>query len=176
MPGTYVKIQSVTVGSGGAADIDFQNIPAIYDDLVLLISPRSDFSAIATFWRLRFNNDSSNLYSQRSLQNDAFGTAQSGSDVNTSSANGAGLTANTATASTFSNILIYIPNYTASTAKSASADSVAETNAGLTTNLQLGFNALYWNSTAVINRITFIPGNGNLVQHSSATLYGIRKS
>ena len=35
MANTYVLISSSTVGSGGAASIDFSSIPATYTDLVL---------------------------------------------------------------------------------------------------------------------------------------------
>ena len=35
MANTYVAIATVTVGSGGAASIDFTSIPATYTDLVV---------------------------------------------------------------------------------------------------------------------------------------------
>jgi hypothetical protein len=38
MATTYDLISSVTVGSGGAANIEFTSIPATYTDLVVLFS------------------------------------------------------------------------------------------------------------------------------------------
>jgi hypothetical protein len=37
---TYTAIKTVTVGSGGAANIDFTSIPQTYTDLVLKVSAR----------------------------------------------------------------------------------------------------------------------------------------
>jgi hypothetical protein len=45
MATTYEIIASVTVGSGGAANIEFTSIPATYTDLVVLFSARTDRSA-----------------------------------------------------------------------------------------------------------------------------------
>ena len=41
MATTYTLISSVTVGSGGAASIEFTSIPSTYTDLVLKLSARS---------------------------------------------------------------------------------------------------------------------------------------
>ena len=40
MATTYTLISSVTVGSGGAASIEFTSIPADYTDLLLKVSMR----------------------------------------------------------------------------------------------------------------------------------------
>ena len=37
---TYTALASVTVGSGGAANIEFTSIPGTYTDLVMLVSLR----------------------------------------------------------------------------------------------------------------------------------------
>jgi hypothetical protein len=44
MATTYEIISSVTVGSGGAANIEFTSIPATYTDLYVLASIRSNRS------------------------------------------------------------------------------------------------------------------------------------
>jgi hypothetical protein len=41
MATTYEIISSVTVGSGGAADIEFTSIPATYTDLVIFLHSTS---------------------------------------------------------------------------------------------------------------------------------------
>ena len=67
MPVTYQKIASVTVGSGGAASIDFTSIPSTYTDLALYHSLRSDNSE--DYYGLQFNSSSSS-FSSRRLQGD----------------------------------------------------------------------------------------------------------
>ena len=39
---TMVKLQTVTVGSGGASSIDFTNIPQTYTDLKIVLSARTN--------------------------------------------------------------------------------------------------------------------------------------
>jgi hypothetical protein len=75
------------------------------------------------------------------------------------------------TASTFNNMEIYIPNYTSATNKSASVDSVMENNA---TASFVVFNAWLWSNVTAITSIELSPDAGNFVQHSTATLYGVK--
>lgn len=42
MANTYQIIQTVTVGAGGAASIDFSSIPQTYTDLKILLSGRTN--------------------------------------------------------------------------------------------------------------------------------------
>ena len=172
MATTYEKIATVTVGSGGAATIDFTSIPSTYTDLVLKFSLRTIntssnyLSAFVTF------NGSSTGYSQRM----AYGT---GSSALSASGSGSYIdwsaygSTTAATASTFGNGEIYIPNYAGSANKSTSADSVSENNA---TNSIVALTAGLWSNTAAINQITLTGNSGNLAQYSSATLYGIKNS
>jgi hypothetical protein len=82
--------------------------------------------------------------------------------------------ANNATASTFGNASIYIPNYASSNNKSFSGDSVAETN-GTTT--EMGLDANLWSDSTAISSFQIYPGDGSLwLQYSSAYLYGIKNS
>jgi hypothetical protein len=46
MATTFIKIASVTVGSGGAASMDFTSIPSTYTDLVIKVSTRKVQSAV----------------------------------------------------------------------------------------------------------------------------------
>jgi hypothetical protein len=175
MATTYVQIGStVTVGSGGAATIDFTSIPATYTDLVLKLSTRQSGASSATTIRMGFNGSTAAIYSYRYIQGDG-GSASSSSGTgatNTSNEtvvnNGAG-----ATASTFASGEVYIPNYTSANAKSWSADSVQENNASTAySRLTAGL----WNNSTAINRISLVDSEGNFVQYSTATLYGISKS
>jgi hypothetical protein len=171
MANTYKAIATTTLGSA-AASIEFTSIPATYTDLLLKISVRSAATgSTAVRCQLRFNgaaNDSNLTF--RRLYGDGSGT---GSDSG-STGHVAWMPDGSATANGFSNIEVYIPNYAGSNNKSFSADGVMENNA---TTAYMGLFADLWSSTAAITSIKIFEDNGaNLVQHSSATLYGIKNS
>ncbi len=168
MANTYVKIASVTVGSGGAASMDFTSIPATYDDLVLKVSHRATVNIGIAAVLLQYNGNSSS-YSYRRILGDG-NTAASATDTISAVAIAQG---GNATANTFGNLEIYIPNYAGSTNKSASADNGNETN-GTTEYLTL--IAHLWSNTAAITSIKILLTSGNFAEHSTATLYGIKKS
>jgi hypothetical protein len=166
MATTYTLISSVTVGSGGAANIEFTSIPATYTDLVVKLSGRNSNSGDDRF-EIQFNNLSTNL-SQRRL----YGT---GSTANSDAPAGAiqptGISQDAYTANTFGNTDIYIPNYASSNNKSLSVDAVTENNA--TTAYQMLVAGL-WSASAAITSIKLIPmSSGNFKQYSTAYLYGI---
>ncbi len=91
MPVTYKKIASVTVTGATTADMDFQNIPTTYDDLLLKVSVRCN-RASANFddFLVKFNNSSAN-FSTRYLTGNGSTAASSTTstgyigDVNASS-------------------------------------------------------------------------------------------
>ena len=171
---TMKKIQSVTVGSGGAANIEFTSIPGTFDDLVLKVSIRDTEASISNAFIFQFNGETATTnYSARWL----YGTGAAAASLTRSGASGQfwgeSNSANS-TASTFANVEFYIPNYRGSTNKSVSIDAVTENNA--TTAYQFLIAAL-WSNTAAITSILIKPNSGlNWVQHSTATLYGIKKS
>jgi len=169
---TYVKIASVTVGSGGAADIEFTSIPGTYDDLVVKISSRSNRSSAGDDVGITFNNVTSG-YSGKVVQGDGS-IAQSFNNASTSLFDYSVVTnGNTSTASTFGNAEFYIPNYTGSTNKSVSFDSVYEANSSTASDrMAAGLVTI----TSAITSIKLDPLSGDFLQHSSASLYGIKKS
>ena len=170
MPTTYEAIATVTVGSGGAASIDFTSIPQTYTDLLLKLSARSTHSSIDPC-RVTFNSSSSG-YSYRSIFADGSSVASySGSSQSWLEVQYIPGTAQTA--STFNNAEIYIPNYAGSSNKSASLDAVQENNA---TTAYIVPMAWLWSNTSAITSITLALSNGNFAQYSTATLYGIKNS
>ena len=169
---TYIQIGStVTVGSGGAATIDFSLIPSTYTDLVLKVSARSATgdSDSSHVMFLSFNGSTSNRTSRNLSAYGSTAFSDSTTTINAGALNGA-----SGTASTFNNVEIYIPNYAGSTNKSVSLDKVNESNTASGNSLSL--SASLWSSTAAINQITLTPDAGNFAQYSTATLYGISKS
>jgi hypothetical protein len=174
MPLTYYEIASVTVGSGGAASMDFTSIPGTYTDLVFKVSARDARAIVAASIVLQINGSTASSGSYRRIYGDgtsAFSDADGpGTTVQSGHSNG-----NSGTANTFGNVEIYIPNYAGtSNNKSILSDGVAETN-GTTTYMSMV--AGIWANTAAITQITIKPATAvNFLQHSTATLYGIKNS
>lgn len=162
---TLIEAKTLTTT---AANFTFSSIPATYTDLCIVVSARSDTSSTQDgLWISQINGSGSNL-SNIWLRGSGSGTTSS-----TSALYGilvGQINAANSTASTFSNLSIYIPNYTSANNKSISIDSVQEHNA---TEAYMGFTAGLWSNSAAITSITLDPQVGDLVQHSTAYLYGI---
>ena len=155
-------IETVTVGSGGAASITFSSIAADWTDLYLMLSLRSSTTGV-TEATVDLN---STTPTSRWLRGNGA-TATSGT------ANALVFNASGTTANTFSNVAVYIPNYTSSAQKSGSVDLVVENNSA-STNYQY-IHALLWNVTTAVTSITIADDYGSFVEFSSASLYGILK-
>ena len=180
MATAFEAIATVTVGSGGANTITFNSIPNTYTDLLIYMSVRSDVNGTGSYVSARFNSTAS-IYQHLELYAENPTPASSKDPNQTSSylytiGHCAG---NTATANTFSNNLVYIPNYAGSNNKSVSAEGQAEnnsaTNGAWTVSMTAGFASL----TSAISSITFTLGSTalqNFMQYSTATLYGIKNS
>lgn len=168
MANTFELISSVTVGSGGAANITFSSIPNTYTDLVLLLTGR--FSSGAGFSLIDLNGSSAN-FSNRVLE----GTGSSAVSFVSGNTNYAGaLDGSGDTANTFSSTQYYIPNYAGSTNKSISFEAVMENN-GTTAYIDMG--ALLWSNTAAITSIKLATHTGaNYAQYSTAYLYGVKNA
>ena len=176
MANTYVVIATTTVGSGGTSSIDFTSIPATYTDLLIKLSARTNLASSAyEQLGIQLNGSTASNYQAKLLYGipTTVGSANSGT-VNAMAYAGYA-TASTATANTFGNIEIYIPNYAGSTAKSVSIDGVSENNA---TDAIATLTAGFWSLTNAITSIKIIGngGGGTFQQYSTATLYGIKNS
>lgn len=171
---TYTLIASSTVGSGGAANIDFTSIPSTYTDLVVKFSIRTNRSSIEDAIRIQFNGSGGTAYTSRILYGSGSGSGASTNYTSTAYTVSFSTVGNTATSSTFANGEMYIPNYAGSTNKSTSTDLVSENNA---TDAVAGLSAGLWSNTTAINQVTLTPNSGTLFnQYSTAYLYGIVKS
>ena len=80
---------------------------------------------------------------------------------------------NSSTGNSFSNSYVYIPNYTVSTTKNVYIEAAAEGNA---IDQILGLVGGLWADNSATNSISATPSSGSFVQHSTATLFGIKKS
>jgi hypothetical protein len=165
---TMVKIQTVTVGSGGASSIDFTSIPQTYTDLVIKTSARN--TSTSTTMYLEFNGSGGTAYSVRLLYGDGSAAGSTSSSSRANIKNDGGADDSGYTASTFASSEIYIPNYTSSNYKSVSIDGVPENNA---TTTYMNMVAGLWSSTSAITSIKLTLYTGNFAQYSTATLYGV---
>ena len=171
MATTYEKIAAVIVGAGGASSIDFTSIPSTFTDLVLKVSARgtsADGSAPELSTLISINGSGTGSHRFIYANGSAAYSSSNGSVLWTYT-NG-----NTTTASTFGNLEIYFPNYASTTTyKSYSIDAVVENNA---TANSLSLDAGLVSNNAAISRVTLTPNSGSFVQHSTATLYGVKSS
>jgi hypothetical protein len=171
MATTFTLIKTYTLASA-AASFDFTSIPSTYTDIKILVSGRTNSTNSNDYGIVQFNGDtSSSNYSYKQLYGDGTNAASSGGAVT-------GMLAfrfdgGTATASTFGNGELYIPNYAGSSQKSGSSDGVSENNA---TTAITSFFASLWTGTAAINSIKITPSSGSFVTYSTASLYGILKA
>lgn len=168
MPNTHTLIQSVTVGSAGAASIEFGSIPQTYTDLVIYLTTRSTYGGVGDDGSLFFNG----LTTGRTCRF-LYGNGSSAAGA-TEANDGFFTVSDTATANVFSTSTIHIPNYTSAINKSFSSDTAGE-NSGLA---YLAVMAGLWSNTAAITSIQIVTAGSRGVwkQYSSASLYGIKNS
>ena len=172
MAENYVLLERIELNAD-ASSVSFTNIPQTgYTDLKVLISGRTNRSdQTVDLFTMRFNNDSSALYSSRLIYSYGSGTATGSDSGQTTLTSVALANGNTATSSVFGSTEVHIPNYTGSTYKSVSGDGVAENNA--TAGWSWIAAGLY-SSTNAINQITFYPANSTLIlKYSTFSLYGL---
>jgi hypothetical protein len=166
---TMTLIETKTLGAA-AASIEFTSIPQDGTDLVIFVSGRSTRSDIRDELHVSFSGITSG-YSARSLQGTGSVTA-SQTNNGTAAITRMDMSAANATANTFSNITLYIPNYAGSTNKSVSADAVFENNA--TAAFQTIVAGLLSNTTAITS-ILLKPEVANFTSGTTISLYKITK-
>ena len=176
MANTFELIASSTVGSSGAASIDFTSIPSTYTDLVVKLSARTADTGLVFDGVLLAFNGSTSSYSYKSIYGGYPSSSSTASGGGSSISNIPGQygSTNLATSNTFGSVDIYIPNYAGSNYKSTSGDSVAENNGSA--NI-IAMNAGLWSNTAAITSIKLTTNSTyNFAQHSSAYLYGVKNA
>lgn len=162
---------SDTTAGGAVANIDISGIVATYAHLLISVYARSDTAATSTTLLLRFNGDSAANYDWQQLT----GSAAAAGAAESFAASGAfvgNMPANTAGANLFSATEIFIPNY-AGAVNNKQSVAINSSKIG-TASGNFGVNALggAWRSNAAINRVTLLPGAGNLVAGTRVTIYG----
>ena len=163
-------IYTQTVGATSVASITFNNIPQTFTDLKIVISSRTTDTGsdrAVPFVLLNGNGDNSSNTRLYGIPNVATGSDRaSGGFIGYAST-----AANTA--NTFGSQEIYIPNYTSANFKQMIVDGVSESNSSTQAGLTLV--AVLFRTTSAITSFSVFASNGNWVQHSTFTLYGITK-
>ena len=162
-------IETIEVGSGGAASIEFTSIPQDGVDLVLVFSCRTDNATVHLSTYVTFNSDTSANYDWLFLR--GSGTSADSVSVSGDTKGWVGyIPGSSSTANTFGNTAVYISNYTSSAAKSFSSDNANETNAA---SVRMAIDASKWSGTDAISSIQLFGSSDNFVQYSTASLYKI---
>lgn len=171
MANTYKLISKNVLGSNQNS-VSFTSIPGTYANLLIKYSTRSGRSNTHEQIKLRFNDDADGAYRIRRLNSDGGGVWTDG-DYTTYGYCGFGNAA-TSAGNVFGSTDIYIPNYTSSTYKSYSVDSITENSSSQAfASLQAGM----WEKTSAITKITFYADQGNdFLTNSTFYLYGIKNS
>jgi hypothetical protein len=162
-------IYTQNIGDGSISGISFNNIPQTFTDLLVLISVRSKAGGADSLGlvvngvnnnrsRTMLTGDGSSAASNRSTYRDIAGTPGTPQ-----------------TSNTFSNVSIYIPNYSStSNFKQIISDGVWENNA---TSNSLTLSAWLSQQTSAITSLGFDNSTSGMgyAQYSSFSLYGITR-
>lgn len=167
MAENYVLLERIELNAT-ASSVTFSNIPQSgYTDLKIVASARSTASG--------HYDDIGITFTGATYSSGKILYTTNGSSANSYSPGGPGFFAeavgNGATANTFSNCDIYIPNYTSSVNKSLSADAVGGNNSS--SSIIMTLNTGLYTSTGPITAVTLTPGSSNFVSGSTFSLYGL---
>lgn len=155
-----------------AASFDFTSIPQTFHHLHIVTVMRCDNAASGMEVRYRFNGDAGGNYAvQLLLVGGASASGFNGGDTAVSARMGM-CTGAAAPAGSFGFGVAEIPNYR-STVANKCCYGFGSARVGGANPVSIEQGGCEWKNTAAINRITILPGLGNLVAGSRATLYGI---
>lgn len=176
MASSIYKIANTTLTSA-TATVEFASIPSTYNDLIIKIAGRTTASTNNEYFNLRINNDSgAKYYKYTGYSNgDSWGTQVWANEVYMYVYQMVG---DTATANTFSNHELYIPNYNTATNKAVLEDSCSLTDNTTSNSLRMvTSSSMLWRPTtpAAVTTLTFTAATGNFKIGSTFTLYGVKK-
>lgn len=163
----YVLLDRIELNNT-ATSVTFDNIPQSgYTDLKIVCSIRDTGAGTQNNVLFKINGVTTSQ-SVRTLLGQGSGTPSSYSDTPLYAT---GAVSNGATANTFSNVELYIPNYASTSAfKSVSIDTVTENNGAGWHTLNAGLYA----SNSAVTSIQFAPnGAVSFMEGSTFSLYGI---
>ena len=171
---SYESIQTLTVGAGGTASVEFTSIPGTYKHLQIRGTARSSRAISGESAWFYFNSDTgTNSYAVHGVGGDGASTIGYGIPTpNGGGIQGGLIPGSTATANVFGGFVLDILDYT-NTNKHTTTRSL--TGQDLNGSGAIRLISGLWLSTSAITSIKIdTQGGGNLVQYSSFALYGIK--
>jgi hypothetical protein len=169
--GDFESIATVTVGSGGAANVEFTSIPSTYAHLQVRAIIRGETTL--TRPALRLNSDTGANYVVHGL----YGTGSSAgayADLSMTYIDTTVVTQSSDTSNTYGVVVIDILDY-ANTNKNTTVRCLGgyDANGSGYVSLHSGL----WRNTNAVTTLTFVPGSvsgGDFNQYSHFALYGIK--
>ena len=168
--GSYQSIATVTVGSGGSSSIVFSSIPQTFTHLQIRGVSRTSRSSSEDEYRIRFNSNSSELYTRNAIA--GYGSGFEATAFTNQDHWRAGWTAAAnITSGMFGPAIFDILDYTNTNKNTTGRGYVGyEGNAAGIVGLVGGL----WRSTDAITSIEIAPAFLPFIQHTTFSLYGIK--
>lgn len=167
-PTSYESIATVTVGSGGAANVEFTSIAGTYTHLQVRGIMRSDGTLDG--FNTQFNSDTGSNYTRHRLYGAGSSAAADGNAPRSNITLADGVLTS-AGASIFGAVIFDILDY-ANTNKYKTVRSLGGNDKNGSGSIW--FNSGMWMNTNAITSIKIFPGDGNFVQYTQFALYGVK--
>jgi hypothetical protein len=167
----YESIATVTVGSGGASNIEFTSISSDYKHLQIRGIGRTLRSSVEDVLKIQFNSDTANNYSWHNLA--GYGSGVEANALSSQSSMSLGwITANSTGSQVNGSMILDILDYQ-STTKNKTCRSLTgyDYNGGGQIILASG---LWFKTPEAITSIKITPSFSTFTQYSSFALYGIK--
>jgi len=172
---TYESIATVTVGSGGAANVEFTSIPATYTHLQVRGIARTAKASAPDVLRIRFNSDTGNNYARHLLYGDGTSALAAGAGSGNLMSLGT-IGANNSTADAFSGHIIDVLDYK-DTNKYKTLRALNGFSNNTSSNEEISLTSGLWqNTNAITSILIFADSASNLSQYTQFALYGIKGS
>ena len=175
IPPAFESIATVSVGSGGTANVEFTSIPGTYKHLQIRSLAQTNRSGIGRdIVNININNDTGSNYARHYLSGDGASAVAGGS---ISLTKGELTEVGTTAGASFGAIVVDLLDY-ANTNKYKTIRSLGGVDVNGTVGGYGGTINLYstlWQSASAITSIKLMPLNGTQFnQHSTFALYGIK--
>jgi hypothetical protein len=168
---SFESIQTVTVGSGGASEVEFTSIPSTYTHLQIRAIVRSNRNT-GDALNVRFNSDTSSSYARHGLYGNGSSTGASGGSSETAIEAWSNIADNSMTASVFTGGIMDILDY-ANTNKYKTVRSLQGNDVNGSGHIYLASGL--WTNTSAITSIKFYVAYGTgVMQYTQFALYGIK--
>ena len=172
VPNSYESIATVTVGAGGAANVEFTSIPSTYTHLQIRGIARGTRTEVNSGIDITLNSDTATNYSYHALYGNAT-SALAYAYANQPNMYTGGILAASSTANCFSPLIIDILDYK-NTNKYKTLRILCGAEYNSSTFDEINLSSGLWRSTSAITSIKLTPTFNNHAQYTQFALYGIK--